>query len=59
VDFLSGLDGALSSGSGGSALIELPGSPAAIAGIITADEIIMVLRWPNRSHNSIMPANWQ
>jgi len=63
VDFLSGLDRALSSTSDDSVLIELPGSPAAIAGIMAADEIIMVLRWPNSPGDSIMPdimpADWQ
>jgi hypothetical protein len=59
VDFLSGLDGALSSASGDSVPIDLPGSPAAIAGIMAADENIMVLRWPNSLDKSIMLEDWQ
>jgi hypothetical protein len=54
VRFLSGLDRALSSTSGDSVLIELPGSPAAIAGIIAVDESIMVLRWPISADNSML-----
>src|SRR5439155_11462907 len=52
---LSGLDGALSSARGDSVLTDLPSSPAAIAGIIATDEIIMVLHWPWSPKDSIMP----
>jgi len=45
--------------SGDSVLIELPGSPAAIAGIIAIDEPIMALRWRNSPAGSIMPAGWR
>jgi hypothetical protein len=54
VDFLSGLDRALSSARGDSVLTDLPGSPAAIAGIIAADDSIMVLRWPISADNSML-----
>jgi hypothetical protein len=44
VSSVSGLDSAVSSARGVSALIELPGSPAAIAGISAVDEIIGALQ---------------
>jgi hypothetical protein len=59
VDFLSRLDRALSSARADFALIDLPGSPAAIADIIVVDAIIRVLRWPNSLESSIMPTDWQ
>jgi hypothetical protein len=57
VHSLSRGDEGLSSTRGDSVLTDLPGSPATIAGIIAADEIIMVLRWPSPD-DSIMLAIW-